>query len=775
VNQAALAIQRARGEALVSIKPMKTIGAIVCGLGCVLSCGAAPDVRLEPLASFGPHGDGSLRPGDYPFLTTGDSDYYQRGLAYNPTTGHLILVNRNPADAGFYILDGTSGDHIGNVEYAGFQPGGSERFPISLIGVADDGAIYVGNLSTVSAPPQFRLYRWADEAAPQTVAYAGDPSNGNTNSANRRWGDTMAVRGAGTNTQILIASRGTLVSMLTPLDSTLNTFTSTVIQTDVPTGALGYGLTFGSGNTFYGTAGAQSGGPLSLLQFNLNANLTGTATTLARYGSTLIPNNLTPIGAHPQSNLFAGISTTAQPAPDTVRLYDISAGTNPPAFLDRHDFAHNNTNGVFAGAVVFGGQRLYALDANNGIMAFSIVTTSDTVPPAVILQPANRTATEGSNATFSVSVDGTPPFTYQWRFQGTNVLADQTNLTLTLTNVQPSNAGPYNVVVSNSAGSVTSLNGILTVLTNVTATLLVYEPFNYPAGDSLNGKTLNGAQTWSLNGTGDDTFIVPNSLSLAGLAAPSAQSITNGGAGAAVRLALGASVSGGTLYYSFPMRIDEVGAAFTSTTAFIASFVNQGANSQEARLSIKSASGGYNLGVTKVTSAEAVYAPTLFGNGEVVFIVMSYTFRAGTATDDEVNLWINPEPATFGATNEPAPTLRATTNGADIVSIDRFAFRQNTSANTPAVMTFDELRIGTTWASVTPSSIVPRPVLSIRREGASIVLSWPESAGGFVLEGTFSLSPISWEQIFATVVTENGTNSVTLSAEDVHGFFRLRQ
>ena len=747
---------------------------LACALGCHLVC-AAPDIRLEPLTTFGPHGDGSLRPGDHPFLTAGDSDYYQRGLAYNPTTGHLILVNRNPANAGFYILDGTSGAHVGNVEYAGFQPGGSERFPFSLIGVADDGAIYVGNLSTVSAPPQFRLYRWADEASPQTVAYAGDPSNGNTNSANRRWGDTMAVRGAGTNTQILIASRGTLVSMLTPLDSSLNTFTSTVIQTDVPSGALGYGLTFGSGNTFYGTAGAQSGGPLSLLQFRLSANLTGTATTLARYGATLIPNNLTPIGASPQSNLFAGISTTAQPAPDTVRLYDISAGTNPPVFLDRHSVVPDNTNGVFAGAVVFGEDKLYALDANNGIMAFSIVAASDTVPPAVISQPANRTAAEGSSVTFSVSVDGTPPFTFQWLFYGTNVLTDQTNSVLTLTNVQAPAAGLYSAIISNSAGSVTSSSGVLTVLTNVTGGLLLYEPFNYEVGDLLNGKTLNGAQTWTINGTGDDTFIVQDSLSLPGLAASSAQSITNGGAGAAVRLALGAGVSSGTLYYSFPMRIDDLGTAFTSTTAFIASFVNQAANSQQARLAIRPADGGFNLGVTKVTAAEAVYAPTVFVNGEIIFIVMSYTFRPGSGTDDEVSLWINPDPAAFGGANEPASPLRATLSGTDITSIDRFAFRQNTAGNTPAVMVFDELRIGTTWASVTPSSVVPPPALSIRREGASVILSWPDSASGFVLEGTFSLTPISWEEIFAEVVTENGIHSVTLSAEDAHGFFRLRQ
>ncbi len=55
----------------------------------------AQALQLEPLTTFGPNGDGTIRPGDLPFLT-GDGNRYQRGMAYNPTTGHLIIVNRNP-------------------------------------------------------------------------------------------------------------------------------------------------------------------------------------------------------------------------------------------------------------------------------------------------------------------------------------------------------------------------------------------------------------------------------------------------------------------------------------------------------------------------------------------------------------------------------------------------------------------------------------------------------------------------------------------------------
>jgi len=53
---------------------------------------------------------------------------------------------------------------------------------------------------------------------------------------------------------------------------------------------------------------------------------------------------------------------------------------------------------------------------------------------------------------------------YQWRFNGTN-LAGATAASLTLTNLQPSHAGNYDVRVSNTSGSVTSLVAVLTVRT----------------------------------------------------------------------------------------------------------------------------------------------------------------------------------------------------------------------------------------------------------------------------------------------------------------------
>ena len=85
-----------------------------------------------------------------------------------------------------------------------------------------------------------------------------------------------------------------------------------------------------------------------------------------------------------------------------------------------------------------------------------------TVPPSITTQPTNQTVTVGGTATFSVTASGAPPLSYQWNFNGTN-LSGATNQTLTLTNVRPSQAGNYAVLVTNVSGSILSSNAMLTV------------------------------------------------------------------------------------------------------------------------------------------------------------------------------------------------------------------------------------------------------------------------------------------------------------------------
>jgi hypothetical protein len=82
--------------------------------------------------------------------------------------------------------------------------------------------------------------------------------------------------------------------------------------------------------------------------------------------------------------------------------------------------------------------------------------------PAITAQPQDRVVATNGNVSFSVSVCGTPPFTYQWQFKGDDI-ADATNATLVLFNVTPASAGLYSVTVRNAAGSTPSDTALLIV------------------------------------------------------------------------------------------------------------------------------------------------------------------------------------------------------------------------------------------------------------------------------------------------------------------------
>ncbi len=107
-------------------------------------------------------------------------------------------------------------------------------------------------------------------------------------------------------------------------------------------------------------------------------------------------------------------------------------------------------------------------DANgNGVPDLSDVLAPSA--PAITVQPQSQTVTAGQAVTFSVVASGTPPPTYQWRLNGVNILG-ATNSILLLTNVQPSNAGDYAVVVTNPVGTATSGAANLTVVEPPTIT-----------------------------------------------------------------------------------------------------------------------------------------------------------------------------------------------------------------------------------------------------------------------------------------------------------------
>ncbi|MCX8107673.1 MAG: DUF4623 domain-containing protein [Verrucomicrobiae bacterium] len=336
------------------------------GVTSVLNVATLCQFQLEPLWT--------LAPGDRPYLTT---DNTQRGMDYNPVTGHLLLVNR-AGGLSIAILDASTGAHVGFMDLGtGIITGGT--FAANMIGVADDGAVYVVNLTLNSTTTPFKLYRWESETSTPTVAFEGDPSQnipiGGNNS--KRFGDTFDVRGAGTTTQILMAARGGGDAAVLVTGNGLN-FVGYGIATDAGASAsdnssnIGLGIAFGQGNSFWGTALGRT-----LRHINVNTGvLPFSGTTVGNFtADNGVPTAITLIGVEPMLGLLAGVELVT--GPDKVHLFDISSGT--PVLLDSETLTVDNANANGVGSVAFGGNKLFVLDCNNGIHAYQIVPEPSTI------------------------------------------------------------------------------------------------------------------------------------------------------------------------------------------------------------------------------------------------------------------------------------------------------------------------------------------------------------------------------------------------------------
>src|SRR4051812_1815648 len=108
-------------------------------------------------------------------------------------------------------------------------------------------------------------------------------------------------------------------------------------------------------------------------------------------------------------------------------------------------------------------ERTNASGDNSSLFPYTVVVSGPAATgPTLSTQPSSQSVTAGSNVSFTVAASGSPTPTYQWRKNGADI-SGATSATLALNGVQASDAGSYTVVVSNSAGLVTSSAATLTV------------------------------------------------------------------------------------------------------------------------------------------------------------------------------------------------------------------------------------------------------------------------------------------------------------------------
>ena len=146
-------------------------------------------------------------------------------------------------------------------------------------------------------------------------------------------------------------------------------------------------------------------------------------------------------------------------------------------------------------------------------------STSANSPVTILSQPSSQVTSVGSNVTFSVGAMGNPPPTYQWRKNGTNIVA-ATNFRLTIPNVQAADAATYTVALTNGFSGAVSSNAVLSL--NYSPVTILSQPANQVslAGSNVTftiAATGNPSPTfqWRKNGTNilsatNSTFKITN-------------------------------------------------------------------------------------------------------------------------------------------------------------------------------------------------------------------------------------------------------------------------
>jgi hypothetical protein len=217
-------------------------------------------------------------------------------------------------------------------------------------------------------------------------------------------------------------------------------------------------------------------------------------------------------------------------------------------------------------------------------------------------------------------------------------------------------------------------------------TLPFVESFNY-----TDGETLGNQPAWTNNFSGDEILISTDNQSYSTLSG-FGNSISFDGAGIDPAIDY-TPTSSGKIYSSLMINVTSFSA--TATDGYFAILRNN-SGAYIARLYISPIDATtYNIGVSSGNLDGATQKDnTVLSIGTTAFIVFNYNLDS-----DTIELWVNP---TLG-TSEPTANI-STSSTFSGNTLTQFLLRQDSTTETP-VMIVDELRIGTNWTDVAPTTL----------------------------------------------------------------------
>ena len=237
------------------------------------------------------------------------------------------------------------------------------------------------------------------------------------------------------------------------------------------------------------------------------------AAVAAAAGPGVIVSNLTPTSLSVVLNNTSMIGSQTQQAAIVGNFVDVNnvtvTGGATNWISSNPEVLTVNQSGLIT--AVSGGTATVSATVS-GLTATSTTITVATTPPTITQYPSNVTVVVGDSASFSVASIGGGGLHYQWSLNSTPI-PGATNTTLTLTDIQLSQAGTYSVLAANSAGNTT----VSAVLTVDQAILLHRYSFVSDASDSVGGSKWNGTVVTPNGGT---AATIANGLTLPGGGGP---------------------------------------------------------------------------------------------------------------------------------------------------------------------------------------------------------------------------------------------------------------
>jgi len=260
-----------------------------------------------------------------------------------------------------------------------------------------------------------------------------------------------------------------------------------------------------------------------------------------------------------------------------------------------------------------------------------------------------------------------------------------------------------------ATGSATFTLGAANVILYARWAAPFYESFNYTVGDNIGGSTTGSGTTnnnWTThsNSAAGTIAVTAGSLTYAGLEAPTGNKVRLPGSNTTTPRDINRAIStltGTVGYYSFLLNVADNSQLGTAGDYFMGFGGTSGTSvtALYARLQIKSVNAGanYRLGITNSSGGTPTITDfaTDLSFGTTYLVVVKHDFN-GTSNDIST-LWVNPSSLGGAEPGGGVSNNSATTGQTTFASI----FLRNTNATPKADI--DEIRIGSTWAEVTPA------------------------------------------------------------------------